>query len=298
MDMFEWLSSLEGTSQRLFFIILIIVITIVTVNIVNIIIKRSFNRSSKYLKVDPTHYSFLRHSIAAIIYIFGFIAIIYTIPTLRTLSVTLLASAGVLAVVVGFASQQAFSNIISGVFIVIFKPFRVGDIVSIGTDVEGTIEDITLRHTVVKDFKNRRVIIPNTLISNEKIINASLQDERICKWVEFGITYESDFEKAKKIMQKEAEKHPLCIDKRKPEDKEKGDPLVRVRVIRFTDSAIILRANVWTKNSTDAWVLGCDLNELVKKRFDKAGIDLAYPHTTVVMKNNYKAEKKARKEAV
>jgi len=71
----------------------------------------------------------------------------------------MLAGAGILAVAVGFASQAALSNIISGVFVVIFKPFRVGDRLKIN-ELTGVVEDITLRHTVIRDLENKRIIIP------------------------------------------------------------------------------------------------------------------------------------------
>jgi small-conductance mechanosensitive channel len=220
---------------------------------------------------------------------------IYTIPALRTLSVSLLAGAGILAVIIGFASQAAFSNIISGIFIVIFKPFRVGDRLKIGTDVTGVVEDITLRHTVIRNFENKRLIIPNSVISNETLENASIGDEKICRWVEIGISYDSDIDKAMKIMEQEAMKHPDYIDNRTEEEKENKEPAVRVRVLGFGDSSVNLRAWVWAKDPPAAFRLGTDLNKSIKERFDKEGIEIPFPYRTITFKEKQDKRRMRRK---
>jgi small-conductance mechanosensitive channel len=195
-----------------------------------------------------------------------------------------LAGAGVLAVAVGFASQQALSNIISGVFIVIFKPFRIGDRVKI-SDRSGIVEDISLRHTVIRDFENRRIIIPNAHISEEVIINSDYIDDKICKWIEIGISYGSDVELAKAIIKDEIIKHPLHIDPRTQEQIEEGAILAPVKVINLSESSVDLRGWAWAKDSSDAFNMGCDLFESIKLRFDKEGIDIPFPHRTLIHKN-------------
>jgi len=180
----------------------IIAITIVIAYLVNRFFSRLIRRSTEDMKNDPTNYQFLRHFINALIYIVGFSIAIYSIPELRTLASSLLAGAGILAMSLGFASQHALSNIVSGVFIVIFKPFRVNDRVKI-RELIGIVEDITLRHTVIRDFENKRIVIPNALISDEIIVNSDFANEQICKFIDIGISYDSDIDLAKKIMEEE-----------------------------------------------------------------------------------------------
>lgn len=91
---------------------------------------------------------------------------------------TLFAGAGIFAAIIALASQQALSNIISGIFIVISKPFRVGDYIELSILHRGTVEDITLRHTVIRDIQNNRIIVPNSKINSETIVNYHLNDER------------------------------------------------------------------------------------------------------------------------
>ena len=240
-------------------------------------------RSTDEMKNDPTNYLFLRHLIIGVIYLVGMGVAVYTVPELRGLASSMLAGAGILAVAVGFASQHALSNVISGMFIVIFKPFRVNDRITV-RDMGGVIEDITLRHTVIRNFENRRIIIPNSLISDEILVNADFGDGKICKWIEVSISYESNIDLAKQIMRDETMAHPLLIDNRNEEQIAAGEPQVMVRVLALQDSGILLRAWAWTEGQADSFVLGCDLYESIKKRFDREGIEIPYPHRTVVQK--------------
>lgn len=273
----------------------ILVLTVVTARTVRFLLNRFFKKQSGNMQIDVTRYSFIKHLITGSIYMIGISIAIYTIPSLRALSVSLLAGAGVLVVVIGFASQKAFSNIISGIFIVIFKPFRVGDRIKIGTDMRGIVEDINLRHTVIKNFENKRIIVPNAIISDETIENSTIDDEKIVKWVDMGISYDSDIDKAKKIMAEEALKHPDHIDNRTDEEKKNNNPIVRVRVVGFGDSSVNLRAYVWCPNPPAAFRLGTDLNESIKKRFDKEGIEIPFPYRTIVYKKDEKKKKRKKK---
>lgn len=268
---------------RLISIFFVLATTFIFAGIVKRFLEKHIE-SSKILKVDATQYTVLKHVISGSIYLFGIGISIYMVPSLRTLAVSLLAGAGVIAVVIGFASQQAFSNIISGIFIAVFKPFRVKDRIKIGSGISGIVEDITLRHTIIKNYENKRIIVPNSVISNEIIENLSLVDEKICKFFEIGISYDSNINKAMKIMQKEAMKHPDFLDARSEEEKANNSPAVAVRVIGFGDSSVNLRAWVWVANPSAAFRLGTDLNKSVKERFDKEGIEIPFPYRTIVYK--------------
>ena len=284
MDPFyEIPKALSTTPGRYLTVILILLAASVIARIASTFMGRWANRSSRFLKVDPTQYRILKHSIAVIIYMIGIGVAIFIIPTLRTLSISLFAGAGVLAVVIGFASQKVLANILSGISIAISKPFRVGDTIRF-QDKQGVVEDITLRHTIIRNFENKRFVVPNSIMSEEVIENYNIEDPRVCRFVEMGISYDSDLNKAMKIMQEEAMKHPDFIDVRTQEDKEQKKPAVPVRVIGFGDSSVNLRAWVWAKDPGRAFVMGCDLNKSIKERFDKEGIEIPFPYRTVVMK--------------
>lgn len=248
-------------------------------------IKRYFKKQDSDQFDNQTNVTFLSNGVNFVFFLAATILIFYTIPPLRALGVTLFAGAGVLAAVIGFASQAAFSNIIGGIFIVIFKPFRVGDMLKVGTLEWGIVEDITLRHTVIRSFQNERYIIPNNTMSNENILNASIGESRNCMFVEMGISYDSDVDQAMKIMREEALKHPSCKDYRTAKDLAEGKPQVIVRLIGFGDSSVNLRAYVWADDPITGFIMKTELFKSIKQRFDNEGVEIPFPHRTLVYKN-------------
>ena len=269
-------------------VIVILVLTIIAVAVTRSFMNRFIRLASEKLNTDPTRYKFFKHLLSATITMVGLGLAIYSIPTLKALAISLFAGAGIIAVIIGFASQAAFSNIISGIFIVIFKPFRIGDRISISgnTDYSGLVEDITLRHTVIRNYENRMIIMPNSVISNETVINSSIIDEKVCMWFEMGISYDSDVDLAINIIREEAEAHPNLIDNRSDQEISDGVQKVLVRVMGFGDSSVNLRAWLWAADPPKGFVMTKDLNKSVKERFDKEGIEIPFPHRTLVFKND------------
>ncbi|MCI5081324.1 MAG: mechanosensitive ion channel family protein [Saprospiraceae bacterium] len=256
--------------------------TIIIATLFNRLFGLWLRKSAILLKNDPTNYKFLRHAITALIYLVGIGWALWTLPSFQAVAGSLLTGAGILAVVAGFASQHALSNIMSGIFIIIFKPFRVNDRLRIRDTMNGVVEDITLRHTVIRDLENKRIIIPNSVMSDEIIVNSDFEDDKICKWINIGISYKCDIDLAKAIMAEEVGKHQLHLDNRTPEKIANGEPLVTVRVIGLGEYAVNLRAWAWAKDVADGWIMECDLYESIKKRFDAEGIEIPYPYRNIV----------------
>lgn len=285
LDLSGWMGINPKLTIYLIIPLAILLLAIIVSKVFRTIMQRYFERSSHLLKVDPTRYRFFKNAVSFIIYLVAFTIIFYTIPELNTLGVSLFAGAGIIAIIIGFASQAAFANIISGLFIVTSKPFRVGDFIKISEEYIGTVEDITLRHTVIRNNENRRIIIPNAIVNNQTIINSNIIDEKVCSLIEVGISYDSSIDKAIRIMQEEIEKHPLSLDNRTGEDLANGVPRVVVRVMGFGDSAIKLRAYAWASTSMEAFVLRTDMYRIIKNRFDEESIEIPFPYRTIVMKD-------------
>ncbi len=243
--------------------------------IIHKILNKIVRNYSDKLKADPTNFSFINNSVSFIIYSLAILFIFIKIPFLKQMGTALFAGAGVLAAIIGFASQKAFSNIISGVFILIFKPFRVDDAIQISGGKTGVVEEITLRHTTLRDYQNQRIIVPNSVISEDTITNSHLIDERINKHIEIDISIDSDIDTAIAIIQEEVLKHPLFMDGRTNEDIKHNEPLVIVRLIAITDYSLKLRANVWANNNAEGFIIKCDLLRSLKYHFDKKGIKIA-----------------------
>lgn len=268
-----------------------IIITISIIGITTIVLGAVTEKALRYIlyrklshkEYDATGFKFLKHLIITVIYILGIAFALIQIPEFKIIGHSFLAGAGVISLVAGLASQQALSNIVSGIFLVIFKPFRINDKITINGFI-GTVEDINLRQVVLKDAENNRIIIPNSVISNQIIVNTNMHDNKCCKIIEIGIGYESDIDKALEIMKDEVAKHPLFIDTRSVEDKKKKTPLVIARVVALGPSSVNAKTWAWAKNSTDGFVMYCDLLQSIKKRFDEEGIDIPYPQQVVTLK--------------
>lgn len=281
----------EFFKEHLLFIVLVIIITSLTVLIVRRFLKLFQLKYSRKLSVDETNFSFIKNSISFVIWTFGFILIIREIPQLRDLGNALFAGAGVFAAFAGFASQKALSNIVSGIFILIFRPFRVNDTLELPNGKIGIVENITLRHTVIRDYEYKRIIIPNSAISDDTLINSSIDDQRLRLHLVMGISYDSDIDLARKLIQEEALAHPLVRDYRTDEEKENGDDVVLVKVVKWSDFSIDLKAFIWVDKPDDYWMAKFELLENIKKRFDKEGVEIPFPYRTVVYKKDLNENK-------
>ncbi|WIX31814.1 mechanosensitive ion channel family protein [Salinicola sp. JS01] len=268
------------------FRLLAILVTILFISaLVNWVLMAIINRveSSKLAtaSVDKTALNFAKRLISVVIYGVGIGACLTRIPELDIVGHSLLTGAGILTLVGGLASQQVLGNIVSGFMIVFFRPFRIGDRITVSGNYTGTVEDITLRETILRDAENNRIIIPNSQISSEVVVNANHTDSKICKIIEVGVGYSSNLEQAMAIMQDAIVKHPLVIDPRTAEQIRDEAPIVPVRVTALGDSSITLRAWAWADGSANGFVLQCDSYANVKRRFDEAGIEIPFPQRTI-----------------
>lgn len=262
---------------------LIILVTFITIKIIN----RTFYSAIKRLKAaknpNAAVVAFMRYAVVFIVDLIALLSIVASVPALSTIFNSLLTAGGAMAIIVGIAAQDALGSVASGIMILVFKPFIIGDLVNIASmSVVGTVEDITLRHTVVKTFENKRVIIPNSEMSAAVVENFDYVDKKVCMMVDFHITYDSDVEKAIALLAEEAGKHPNFQDVRTPEQKTAGDPRVVVRVQELGQSAVTLRVWLWGADNGSAYCMKCDLNRFIKKRFDEEGIIFAYPRVGIV----------------
>lgn len=278
-------------ASRNFWLILylgiVVLVTIIGISIVQTYFSRGIKKK-QLANEDPTSLNFLRYLIIFSLYFLSFILCILAFPSLRHLAQTALGGAGILAVIAGVASQEALSNLVGGIFIIVFKPFKIHDVIKISDDLVGTVSDITLRHTIIRNYENKMIVIPNAIINKEKIVNYDLGERKCCQWIEFDVSYNCDIDKAKHIIQQECEKHPNLIENRTALEIENNAPKIITRVIGLNDSAIRIRLWAWAKDFASAFEMKCDLYESVKKQFDLVGIEIPIPQREIHIKaNNY-----------
>lgn len=278
-------NELPGIALTALFIAVTVIVTLVCVRIVNRVLLRLIARQKQVNSGSATILSFCRYLTIAAIYFAGFAVIVSNIPALSAGMNKLMAAGGVLAVVGGLASQEALGSIVSGLMILAFKPFVIGDVVRcVDNNISGVVEEITLRHTAIRTYENKRVIVPNSVMNSSIIENADYTDSRVCSFLEIGVTYESDIARAKELLAEEIARQPDFLDVRTPEQIAEGAPLVQVVVLALAESSVTLRASLWAKDNGTAFSLKCTVQENIKKIYEQEGIDIAYPHLVVVSK--------------
>jgi len=201
------------------------------------------------------------------------------IPALRTLLNTILAGAGITALVMGLAARSTLSNLVAGLSLAIYRPIRIGDKLTIENEY-GAVEDITLRHTIVRTWENKRLVIPNEKLDNMSLVNHSIVESSIMCRVEVGVSYDTSIDLAREIMLQAARDCPHGM----PEDQAPAPPTVRV--VELANFSIVLRIYLWTVSMDEAWLARFWILEQVKKRFDAQGVEIPFPYRTLVYKKD------------
>ena len=261
----KFLNQAVNLGERL---IIAIIILFVGFKIVNLIVK-GLNKGRGYNRLDGSVKSFLNSFITitlkAVVLVIA--AGILGIPT--TSIITLIGSFGV---AIGLALQGGLSNIAGGLMILIFKPFKVGNYISCSA-VEGTVADITMFYTKLVTLDNKTVTIPNGVLSSSTVINYNYLDKRRVD-LDFSVSYNSDIDKVLEVLNSVAKQHKLVLK----------DEKSLIRLAKHDNSALVFTYRVWCKPS-DYWDVYFDSMEMVKKAFDKAGIEIPYPLVDVHVKN-------------
>lgn len=156
----------------------------------NIIFNKLSKKNEIYLK-------FIKNVLNVVIVMVTIYTILSQFKQFDKLLTTILAGSGVIAVLLSIAAQESIGNFISGFFISVCKPFNIGDRVTIlDKNITGIIEDITLRHTVIKTYTNNRVIIPNSIMNKSIIENSNYFDDKSLAFIDVNIDYKSDVKKS------------------------------------------------------------------------------------------------------
>jgi small-conductance mechanosensitive channel len=138
-----------------------------------------------------TRYRVLRRAVTATILVVGFLSALLVIPQVRAIAGGLLASSAVLGIIIGFASQQVLSNFMAGLVIAFTQPVRIGDRVTYANE-EGTIEEIDLTYTFIRTLDGRRLVVPNSKLASEPIINATIRSRSTVAAVKVSLPLSAD----------------------------------------------------------------------------------------------------------
>lgn len=230
------------------------------------LISRLITKSKGFAKLDPNVRSFFNSflSIALKALVIVTVAGIIGIP--MTSFITILGS---MAVAIGLSLQGSLSNIAGGLIILLFKPFAIGEYISVN-GVEGTVSDIGLYYTYLKTGDNQKIVIPNAIASNNTLVNVTHQTTRRVD-LKVTVAYDTDIDTVKDILLGLAHAHPKVLQ---------TPTAPMARLAEHGDSALVFVFRCWCK-SEDYWDVRFDLLEQVKESFDKRGISIPYPQLDV-----------------
>jgi len=229
------------------------------------IIAGSLKKVMRRAKADETLVKFVGSLTRIGLLIFVVLAALSTLGVQTTSFIAVVGAAGL---AIGLAMQNSLSNFASGVMLVIFRPFKAGDYVEAG-GTAGSVESVRIFNTVLKTPDNKLVIVPNSKITGDNIINYSAQDTRRVDMV-FGIGYGDDLKKAKQVLERILTDDPRVLK----------DPAPVVAVLALADSSINFAVRPWVK-TVDYWNAYFDITEKVKLTFDSEGISIPFPQRDV-----------------
>jgi small conductance mechanosensitive channel len=216
-------------------------------------------------EVDPTITKFVGNLTYFALLTFVVLAALGLVGIQTTSFIAVLGAAGL---AIGLALQGSLANFAAGFLLILFRPFKVGDFID-AAGVAGTVEAIQIFTTQLATPDNKTIIIPNSKMTGDNIVNFSTKGTRRADMV-FGIGYEDDIDKARDII----------TDVLSNDERVLKDPPLQVAVSELADSSVNFVARAWV-NAGDYWGVVFDTTETVKKRFDAEGVSIPFPQRDV-----------------
>lgn len=229
------------------------------------IITKKISKTKALNKIDQSTRGFIASVINVLLKVLVAITALAVLGVPMTSMIAVIGSCGL---AIGLALQGSLANIAGGFIILVFKPFSVGDYVVAG-GIEGTVEDIGIFHTKLLTVDNKRIVVPNSTISNATLTNVSALKERRVD-LTFTASYDCDIDKVEKTLLSVISSHEKVL----------ADPEPFARLSAHKDSALEYTVRAWCK-AEDYWTVHFDLIKQVKLAFDKEGISIPYPQLSV-----------------
>ena len=263
----RYLPSVLSFGLRLLFAVIVFLVGARLIKLLRKFIRRSMERAG----ADVGLMQFL-DSLLKVIFYFVLIMLIASGFGVDTTSVmALVGSAGL---TIGLAFQGSLSNFAGGVLLLLIKPFKVGDyIIYVADNLEGTVTEVQMFYTTLLTADNRRVVIPNGVLSNNSLVNVTAQDKRRLD-IDVGIGYDSDLKLAKELCEKLLNQEEKILD----------DQEHIVVVDSLADSAVMLKLRFWVRPE-DYWATKWRMTENVKILFDENGIEIPFNQVDVNIKS-------------
>jgi len=257
----DWTAMIMHYGQMLVTGLLVLIIGLwiagmVTKAVKSVMVKRGF---------DPALQSFLGSMLGITLKVLVVVSALGTLGVEMTSFVAILGAAGL---AVGLALSGTLQNFAGGVMILIFKPFKVGDVIQ-AQGHTGGVSEIQIFNTILKTPDNKTIIIPNGGLSTGSMVNFSTEERRRVDWT-VGIGYGDDADKAKEVL----------LGMMNDDSRILQDPAPFVAVSELADSSVNFAVRGWVE-AADYWGVFFDLNERVYKEFENHGLNIPYPQMDV-----------------
>ena len=232
------------------------------------IVVKTFRNILKKRDVDETLQKFLGDLISWALKILLFVTVISKLGIETASFAAIIAAAGL---AVGLALQGSLGNFAGGVLIMIFKPFKLGDLIEAQGEI-GVVKEISIFTTKLTGLSNKEIIIPNGTLSNGNIVNYTTEGTRRVD-LTIGVSYDADIKQTKEVLMNVLTAHSKVLK----------DPAPAVTVAELADSSVNFAVRPWCKTE-HYWDVYFEVTETVKIELDKAGIEIPYPHQVNVKK--------------
>ena len=230
--------------------------------------------SARSARLDDTLFNFLGNIARYVVLIFTILVVLNTFGVQTT---SIIAALGAAGLAVGLALQGTLSNVAAGVMIIIFRPIKLGDFVSVA-GVSGTVKDITLNTTELASLGNTQIIVPNSEVWGNVIENYSIYKTRRAEWT-FGVGYGANLATAERVIRETIMADPRSLN----------DPEPFIQVNALNDSSVDFLVRVWV-GSGDYFAYQADMKRKVKEALDANGVDIPFPTRTLHLSRDEDAE--------
>ncbi|WBX71419.1 mechanosensitive ion channel family protein [Tenacibaculum retecalamus] len=244
-----------------------LVLLIVGLFAIKMIVKVSKKVMNKQ-HVDLTLQKFLGDLLSWSLKALLFVTVVSQLGVATTSFAAIIGAAGL---AVGLALQGSLSNFAGGALIMIFKPFKIGDLIE-AQGIKGVVKEIQIFTTQLNTAGNKLAIIPNGTLSNGNIINYTAEG-KLRVDLTFGVSYDADIKQSKEVLMQVLTANPKVLK----------DPAPSVNVSELADSSVNFAVRPWV-NVADYWDVYFETTENVKLALDKAGIEIPYPHAVEIQK--------------
>lgn len=224
----------------------------------------------RWRRFDPTLFNFLGNITRYAILVFAGLFVMNTFGIKTTSFVAIIGAAGL---AIGLALQGTLSNVAAGVMIIAFRPIKIDDFVEVNGQM-GTVRDITLNFTELASIGNVQIIIPNSQVWGNTIVNYSAYDQRRAEWT-FGVGYGSNLARAEQIIRDTIMSDPRSL----------AEPEPFIQVNNLGDFSVDFLVRVWV-SSADFFQYQADMKRRVKEALDAGGVEIPFPTRTMIMASN------------